>query len=89
MISYKNDKSYLPLNTNKIEGVRLMVFNTTFNTISVISWRSVLLVEVIEIEKNLVQYINTTMYEITGMFKFLHLKQTSFTKHVYSVPTVF
>ena len=54
MISYKNDKSYLPLNTNKIEGVRLrvMVFNTTFNTISVISWQSVLLVEVIEIEKN-------------------------------------
>jgi len=39
MISYKNDKSYLPLNTNKIEGVRLrvMVLNTTFNTISVIS----------------------------------------------------
>jgi hypothetical protein len=27
------------------EGVRVMVFNTTFNNISVISWRLVLLVE--------------------------------------------
>jgi hypothetical protein len=26
-------------------GVRVMVFNATFNNISVISWRSVLLVE--------------------------------------------
>jgi len=26
-------------------GVRIMVFNATFNNISVISWRSVLLVE--------------------------------------------
>jgi hypothetical protein len=29
----------------KEEKVRVMVFNTTFNNISVISWRSVLLVE--------------------------------------------
>jgi hypothetical protein len=29
--------------------VRVMVFNGTFNTISVISWRSVLLVEEIEL----------------------------------------
>ena len=28
-----------------IYGVRVMVFNVTFNNISVISWRSVLLVE--------------------------------------------
>jgi len=27
------------------QGVRVMVFNATFNNISVISWRSVLLVE--------------------------------------------
>jgi hypothetical protein len=27
------------------EGIRVMVFNATFNNISVISWRSVLLVE--------------------------------------------
>ena len=29
----------------QMEGVRVMVFNATFNNISVISWRSVLLVE--------------------------------------------
>jgi hypothetical protein len=29
----------------KVIGVRVMVFNATFNNISVISWRSVLLVE--------------------------------------------
>ena len=29
----------------EIEGVRFMVFNATFNNISVISWRSVLLVD--------------------------------------------
>ena len=28
-----------------LKGVRFMVFNATFNNISVISWRSVLLVE--------------------------------------------
>jgi hypothetical protein len=32
------------LNLNK--GVRVMMFNDTFNNISVISWQSVLLVEV-------------------------------------------
>jgi len=31
------------------EGVRVMVFNTTFNNISVISWRSILLVEETEV----------------------------------------
>jgi hypothetical protein len=30
---------------NQMKGVRVMVFNATFNNISVISWRSVLLVE--------------------------------------------
>jgi hypothetical protein len=30
---------------DKIQGVRFMVFNVTFNNISVISWMSVLLVE--------------------------------------------
>jgi hypothetical protein len=30
---------------SKEGGVRVMVFNTTFNNISVISWRSVLLME--------------------------------------------
>jgi len=29
----------------KIKGVKVMVFNATFNNISVISWQSVLLVE--------------------------------------------
>ena len=29
----------------KVRGVMVMVFNATFNNISVISWRSVLLVE--------------------------------------------
>jgi hypothetical protein len=29
----------------RIVGVRVMVFNATFNNISIISWRSVLLVE--------------------------------------------
>ena len=29
----------------KIKGVRVMVFNATFNNISAISWQSVLLVE--------------------------------------------
>jgi hypothetical protein len=32
----------------KLEGVRVMVFNATFNNISVLSWRSVLLVEYLE-----------------------------------------
>ena len=31
--------------TTKSEEVRVIVFNTTFNNISVISWQSVLLVE--------------------------------------------
>jgi hypothetical protein len=31
--------------TTKSEEARVIVFNTTFNNISVISWRSVLLVE--------------------------------------------
>jgi hypothetical protein len=31
--------------TNLLNRVRFMVFNATFNNISVISWRSVLLVE--------------------------------------------
>ena len=37
---FENIKSYLQLN-----GVMVVVFNATFNNISVISWRSVLLVE--------------------------------------------
>jgi hypothetical protein len=28
-----------------VQGIKVMVFNATFNNISVISWRSVLLVE--------------------------------------------
>ena len=31
--------------TGELKGVRVMVFNTTFNNISAISWQSVLLVE--------------------------------------------
>jgi len=31
--------------TSRVLGVRVMVFNTTFNNISVILWRSILLVE--------------------------------------------
>jgi hypothetical protein len=39
--------------------VRVMVFNTTFNNISVISWRSVLLVEESEVpgQRNLVDFL--------------------------------
>jgi hypothetical protein len=37
----------LPSTTN---GVRVMVFNTTFNNISVISWLSVLLVDYLIVE---------------------------------------
>jgi hypothetical protein len=33
------------LNCCMFKGFRVMVFNTTFNNISVISWRSVLLME--------------------------------------------
>jgi hypothetical protein len=36
---------YLCNHKTKIKGVRVMVFNATFNNISVISWQSVLLVE--------------------------------------------
>ena len=35
--------------TERHPGVRVMVFGTTFNNISVISWRSVLLVEETEV----------------------------------------
>ena len=38
-------KTYFVTLTNLIQGVWVMVFNATFNNISVISWRSVLLVE--------------------------------------------
>jgi len=49
--SYSQDvlEMYVQLSVNKfckfLKFVCLMVFNATFNTISVISWRSVLLVE--------------------------------------------
>jgi hypothetical protein len=36
---------YLCNHKTKIKGVRVIVFNATFNNISVISWQSVLLVE--------------------------------------------
>jgi hypothetical protein len=36
-------------------SVRFMVFNATFNNISVISWRSVLLVEEVMIGRNRIQ----------------------------------
>ena len=41
IINYANEIS----NMNAIDVVCLMVFNVTFNNITVISWRSVLLVE--------------------------------------------
>ena len=41
IINYANEIS----NMNAIDIVCLMVFNVTFNNITVISWRSVLLVE--------------------------------------------
>jgi hypothetical protein len=37
--------TYRHLHANVLPSVRVMVFNTTFNNISVISWRQVLLVE--------------------------------------------
>jgi hypothetical protein len=37
--------TYRHLHANVLPRVRVMVFNTTFNNISVISWRQVLLVE--------------------------------------------
>ena len=46
-IMYKNQKGYIPFlqfYTTCI-WIRVMVFNTIFNNISVILWRSVLLVE--------------------------------------------
>jgi hypothetical protein len=41
----ENDGDMQGLLFNKITRVRFMVFNATFNDISVISWQSVLLVE--------------------------------------------
>jgi hypothetical protein len=41
IINYANEIS----NMNAIDVVCLMVFNVTFNNITVISWRSILLVE--------------------------------------------
>ena len=43
-ITYKNHEIIIFLNYF-LEGLGFMVFNATFNNISVISWRSVLLVE--------------------------------------------
>jgi hypothetical protein len=40
-----NPSCYFEENAKVIEGVRVMVFNVTFHNISVIFWRSVLLVE--------------------------------------------
>ena len=33
------------INLKNLKGIRVMVFNTTFNTISVLSWQLVLLVD--------------------------------------------
>ena len=42
---YTAAHSYHSLYMNQASGVRVMVFNATFNNISVISWQSALLVE--------------------------------------------
>ena len=39
------NKLYGPMNRNTIDGLWFMVFNATFNNISIILWWSVLLVE--------------------------------------------
>jgi hypothetical protein len=38
-------KKYINMSNLQLAGVRVVVFNATFNNISVISWQSVLLVE--------------------------------------------
>jgi hypothetical protein len=54
MIKLVTESSFaLKKNRGKI-SVRVMVFNTTFNNISVISWRSVLLVEETTVSENIV-----------------------------------
>jgi len=45
MVKYTKQMLYLDLCSHSSFGVRFMVFNVTFNNISVISWRSALLVE--------------------------------------------
>jgi hypothetical protein len=58
MIKLVTESSFtLKKNRGKI-SVRVMVFNTTFNNISVISWRSVLLVEETTVSENIVVMSN-------------------------------
>jgi hypothetical protein len=45
VIGFLSQRSYRKKKECNIEGVIVMVFNTTFNNISVISWQSVLLVK--------------------------------------------
>jgi hypothetical protein len=46
MFALQNASLQLGFNFKEgVQGVRAMVFNATFNNISVLSWRSILLVE--------------------------------------------
>ena len=46
LVNLKKNQQSLCIHTDYLQyGVRVMVFNTTFNNISVISWWSVVLVE--------------------------------------------
>ena len=51
------------MSVSGVKGVRVMVFNTTFSNISVISWQSVLLVEKTEKTTDLPQ-VTDKLYQI-------------------------
>ena len=53
-----------------------MVFNTTFNNISVISWRSVLLVEETRVPRKNEQTSHKSLTGITGALCQVHIKST-------------